>query len=339
MNSRIELQAALMGAPLASRVSTPGRPTNTDPIPVRPIVAATAPRSVLQPSVSRRYKSSPRSAAPHLPRVIWIATDFSKTVSVLVERAARLPHAPGAVFTWVHVTDGARSSDAARRLKLLSQNLKQKLGNVGNAKVAVKLLRGTPWKALSAEASKASVDLLVVGEHGERKFRDLLLGSTAERVLRATQVPVLLVRLRKVRPYQRVLVGLDLTECSRRAFQWAVDISGGGDSLQAVHAYDVEPWRRKLSSATRSQLRALAAGQASSRWDRFSAAAARTPVTLVLRDGDPRDVLLDEARRQDADLLVLGTHGRTGMDHWILGSVAEVALRSAPCDVLIARNV
>jgi nucleotide-binding universal stress UspA family protein len=57
----------------------------------------------------------------------------------------------------------------------------------------------------------------------------------------------------------------------------------------------------------------------------------------VIRRGDPRSVILDEAARRRADLLVVGTHARSGLAHVLLGSVAEWVIRGARCDVLVAR--
>lgn len=63
------------------------------------------------------------------------------------------------------------------------------------------------------------------------------------------------------------------------------------------------------------------------------------PARIVVRKGDPRRVLLEVAAQHDADLVVLDTHGRTGVAHMLLGSVAEAVIREATCDVLVARAV
>jgi nucleotide-binding universal stress UspA family protein len=61
------------------------------------------------------------------------------------------------------------------------------------------------------------------------------------------------------------------------------------------------------------------------------------PLRRAVAEGLPRDVLLAEVGRSRSDLLVLGRHGRTGVVHAFLGSVTEDLLRSAPCDVLVAK--
>jgi len=64
---------------------------------------------------------------------------------------------------------------------------------------------------------------------------------------------------------------------------------------------------------------------------------AGVPVGTTLRAGDVVDTILDTATRLDADLLVMGTHGRTGLERFVLGSVAEQVLRRAPCPVTVVR--
>ena len=58
----------------------------------------------------------------------------------------------------------------------------------------------------------------------------------------------------------------------------------------------------------------------------------------VVREGDPRAVIVDEAKDWDADLIVLGSHGYTGLNRWLLGSVAQFVVNHAPCSVLVVRQ-
>ena len=68
----------------------------------------------------------------------------------------------------------------------------------------------------------------------------------------------------------------------------------------------------------------------------LTASAVVTDATLLVRQGDARTVVLDAAAERGADLLALGTHGRSGSAHVLLGSVAESVVRAARCDVLVA---
>jgi nucleotide-binding universal stress UspA family protein len=68
-------------------------------------------------------------------------------------------------------------------------------------------------------------------------------------------------------------------------------------------------------------------------------AALHLAVESGLRDGDPRTEIVEEARDWGADLIIVGSHGRTGMERWLLGSVAEHVVRHAPCSVEVVRHV
>jgi hypothetical protein len=114
-------------------------------------------------------------------------------------------------------------------------------------------------------------------------------------------------------------------------------------SIPVVHAYQV-PFEDRLGrgpSQGAIAFRRACLTNASSGLDKLLGAwnEAGLRWTPVLRKGDPRVAILLESQRHKADLIVLGTHGRSGMSHVLLGSVAEWVLRAARCDVLIARPV
>ena len=61
-------------------------------------------------------------------------------------------------------------------------------------------------------------------------------------------------------------------------------------------------------------------------------------VETAVRDGDPRSCIVDEAQEWDADLIVVGSHGYTGLKRWLLGSVAQSVVSHAPCSVEVVRK-
>jgi nucleotide-binding universal stress UspA family protein len=63
------------------------------------------------------------------------------------------------------------------------------------------------------------------------------------------------------------------------------------------------------------------------------------PIETCIREGDPRAEIVEEAKSLGADLIVVGSHGRTGVQRWLLGSVAEHVVRHAPCTVEVVRSV
>jgi nucleotide-binding universal stress UspA family protein len=150
-----------------------------------------------------------------------------------------------------------------------------------------------------------------------------------------------------MKPIKRILVATDFSDCSREAVDYAlafaervgaeVDIVhvverpvyfevGVAHSLQLRH--NVEQWLRELKQEAANRLEAL-----------VTEVRDRNPgVRSALRDGTPVDEILKAARDVAADVIVIGTHGRTGLPHVLLGSVAERVVRGAECPVLTVRG-
>jgi nucleotide-binding universal stress UspA family protein len=185
------------------------------------------------------------------------------------------------------------------------------------------------------------VSLAVVGTHGRRGFAHLFLGSVAELVVREAPCPVLTVHAdAEDHAVRRVLVPVDFSGRSDDAVRYAralADLSGARVDL--LHAVDTgfEPdvygvgmlWHEALPSIV----------------ERCRAAMAETAEALLgERAGDlhvevasPAAAVLHAVERLGADLVVMATHGRTGLKRFALGSVAEKVVQHAPCPVLVVK--
>jgi nucleotide-binding universal stress UspA family protein len=142
----------------------------------------------------------------------------------------------------------------------------------------------------------------------------------------------------------KILVPVDLSECSRLALSHALSLAGqvgaGVDALYVVEvpSFQFEPRVAKESGFTSLREYALEMGEAE--LDGFLNkldAEQRKKVSARLEAGRPRDRILEHAQRERYDLIVMGTHGRTGRAHSLAGSVAESIVRMAPCPVLTVR--
>jgi nucleotide-binding universal stress UspA family protein len=137
-------------------------------------------------------------------------------------------------------------------------------------------------------------------------------------------------------------VAVDLSETSRATLDLAVRVVGPTrPMLDVVHVFETA-YEGVLAAVGKKGARA-----AYQRECRDTARAALTKLieesaaasvvrTVVLRQADPRRAILEAARARRADLIALGTHGRTGLPHLLLGSVAEAVMHHAGCDVLVA---
>lgn len=280
---------------------------------------------------------------------VVVATDFSAGAASAAARAALLPLARDATIHLVHVLPGevpaslaeAVKGRAAGALDEAAEDLRRRVSRRGadGPKVEHALLGGKPYAEIIRFARWRGADLVVVGRHGPRALRDALIGSTAERVIRKGDVPVLLVNEEARDPYGRALVALDLSETSRREADLALSLlPDDAREISLVHAYHLSlgSW---LAETVLDAYRREAHDEALKRAKDVAALIEPAGIACrtLVREGDPRLTVLREVMQGGSELLVLGTHGRSGVAHALLGSVAEWLVRTAPCDVAVTR--
>lgn len=287
---------------------------------------------------------------------VLVASDFSRNASMAIDRAARLPLTRGARVHVVHVLPGrlpgelrGRAEEEARaglaRAATVLSRIALRAGN-RDLKVIPVLTRGQTYVRIIQEARRHAAGVIVLGRHGRRSLRDMLIGSTAERVVRESDVPVLVVNLKPARPYHRPMIALDIGDDPRTAgdiVRFALRlVEPSVARFLLFHAVEM-PFERRVRSAL------YEAELADQRrlWERSGARELRrflsgldlprTSLETILRTGEPRRAILREAESRHVDLLVVGTHARSGVAHALLGSVAAWVIRSASCDVAVQR--
>lgn len=285
---------------------------------------------------------------------LLVPTDFSKGAERVIGRALQLPLAPGARVHVVHVLPGdlpakVRAKAEADARNSLEQTLSRAAGHVRKSSCALKLtsevLRGEAFVEIIRCSRSIEAELIVLGRHGRRPVRDMFIGTTAERVIRKGDVPVLVANINPSEPYRRPLIATDLEDATRRTFELALRVLGPeAKSVSVVHAYRA-PFEGfitpTVSAREKSDYRRSFHEQAVKGLAKVLAPYQDIGVQwkAAVRFGDARLVVLGEALRRRADLLVVGTHGRSGVAHALLGSVAEWVIEAAPCDVLVTRPV
>lgn len=208
---------------------------------------------------------------------------------------------------------------------------------------------GIPSREIIALAERSGHDLVVVGTHGRTGFEHVLIGSTAERVVRGAPCPVVTVKRtgtadRGLRApagtsvhkgLAKLLVAVDFSDCGRSAVEYAVQLAdrfGSEVTLLHVaepvaygldftlgHALTGQAFRKQCEESI-AQLAGLFSGRGLS---------ARHEV----QSGVPGDAIRLVAREQGSDAIVMGTHGRRGWSQIRFGSVAEAVIRYAECPV------
>jgi nucleotide-binding universal stress UspA family protein len=225
---------------------------------------------------------------------------------------------------------------AGERLQILATT-----GEYGLVRVEYEVRTGKPFIELILARRAWQADLVVVGSgQGQERF----LGSTSERVLRKAMVPVLVAKRPLQSEPKTVLVPIDYSACAKKAAEEALAVVRHfGGRIVFLHVIDIPPaytvgYAPEVGSIPPVPL--ITPAELAAEWDHFlSALSALDTVSWEkhTREGHPASVIAEEAERHRADLIVMGTHGRTGLTHMLLGSVAEGVVRTTACPVLTIR--
>ena len=239
-------------------------------------------------------------------------------------------------------------------LKTASSQLVDLKGRAERRGIAVttRVATGIPSEEVIAAAQAEDSDLIAVGTRGKTGLAHVLLGSTAERVIRGAPCPVLTVRmepadieeeegaLSRPVPLERILVPVDFSDCSLDALGYAAVVAQQAKaSLMLLHV--LEPVSYGLDfTLGQSKARHADAETWTKRLEELVSSHQHPTMQVEsrLRGGFPVDSILDTAQTLPCDLIVMGTHGRRGISHAISGSVAEAVLRKARCPVIAVRS-
>lgn len=280
-------------------------------------------------------------------RRIVAAVDASELARRAAERAVSLAGRWGAELTLVNVyeTVPAESStiltatiiDENSRLASV-QNIKALAEALGEPELRTVVRPGRDVPGTVCEvATREGADLVVVGTFGRTGVSRFFMGSVAENVVRRASCPVWVERPTEpiVRDVERLMVCTDLSAMGQAGVALASELASELDvTIEMVHALEA-PYRA-LSLETRRELR-------KERREQLTQLAAThfegpPPRVTVVEGANVVDAITGHAARTSPDLLVLATHGHTGLSRVFMGSIAERVTRFAPCSVLVARS-
>ncbi len=270
---------------------------------------------------------------------ILVPTDGSGPANAALEYAAEIAAREDLTVYVLHVVDPDDDPPEAIVEDLLETG--RSWVAAANAPIIDAVRTGTPHEAILEFAADRDVDAIVMGTRGRRGIGRLLLGSVTEAVVRDADLPVLVVRgsadVRRRYPVETVLVPSDGSVHADVALEHALAIADHlGAEVHVVTSVDVSP--AELGEGTDLRLDRLE-DHARSVVDEAADRAAGTDleITTAVRHGSIARTIRTYAEEHDVDLLVMGTHGRSGIDRLLLGSVTERMLRTAPAPVLAVR--
>jgi nucleotide-binding universal stress UspA family protein len=276
---------------------------------------------------------------------IMLATDFSERSDRALRRATLLARQFEASLSIVHVVD----DDQPRRIvdserdaaSALLRELRSTMENVDGICCEIRVELAAPFAGIAQAAAKEKPDLLVIGPHRRQALRDVFVGTTAERTIRSVTCPVLMVNAPPVGTYKHVMLATDLSEGAEHAAKVCGTLGIAPDAKTTVlHAFDAPALHLAMSHSMPAEDRlAYLEAERSEASRKLSAFVKSVGWGLTRQDvrqagTSPAEDILTAAREGSADLIVVGTHGLSGLARFFLGSVAEGVLRGADRDVL-----
>lgn len=277
---------------------------------------------------------------------ILAATDFSTRSDRALRRAAILARALGMSLTLTHVVDDdrppalveAEAQAAARLLDGAAERFAAEGVEAGDPRI----MRGDPFDGILQLAAETDPALIVIGAHRRSVLKDMFVGTTAERLIRKSRWPVLMVNAAPDGPYRRVLAATDLSAASQDALDGLVALGlAAAAPVSIVHVFDAPAVALMARTTTTredierhiDQERARAGAALAD----FLAGLPLVPARKLLRHADPSPAIAIRTAAEDlgADLIVVGRTGRSGMSRALLGSVTQYLLQADRIDVLV----
>jgi nucleotide-binding universal stress UspA family protein len=289
---------------------------------------------------------------------ILVATDFSecskvaldiclgaskcmKTKLYVLHTIEKFPH------DYRHLLSSTAHSNMKQKLEEEAMNkIKAMLPEelLGSEDIVPIVRFGKPFLEIIQVAKEKDVDLMAIGTHGRAGVDRVILGSVAERVVRDAHCPVMVVKSEKYVGFKKIIVPIDFSDYSRLALEYAAATARAHKSkLTILHIYEesfVKPYVNAANSEEEANEIIKAIEQVNeSKYDEFLKTINLSGVEYekLLKKGIPETEIAEIAMEQQANLIVMGTHGRSGIKHILIGSTAEEVVRTVHCDIVVVK--
>ena len=291
---------------------------------------------------------------------ILLAIDSSGASQYVIAEAACRPWPSGTVLCiqtvidmWNWIGPPELAEDAKRQAKSLVAAAAYELRQSGH-EVFSEIDTSLAKNAIPAYAKKWGANLIMIGSHRSNALTRFVVGSVAHAVLRTAPCSVEIVRPRPrgltgCSRGMKIVVGTDGSNCSQKAVcavanrPWPaeslVNVISVQEPIFPIVGTSFDPYFPvDVVDEMTERERCRAEDALTSARQMLSSAGVKLCDTSVTLLGDPRNILLDEAKSWGADLIVVGSHGRHGFDRVLLGSVSEAVAMHSHCSVEVIRD-
>lgn len=292
---------------------------------------------------------------------ILVATDFSNSSEFALIRAMEIAKTSNAEITFLHIVEKKNIDEVLDKYlgKLLpgalwltteeyyQSLLQEKINSFGNKNINIRLMilpKGKPPVKILSYANKNKFDLLVIGAHGRYSIRDTFVGTTAEYIAKKTKCPVLIIKNKPVKSYNKILVPIDFSQPSKNALNSAIQLFPKA-TIEMLHIgdYEYENLLRKeakeenISRTKLNNLKKAILFYLEDKMKKFVKSIKKKQQILssYIDLGYPAPIILKESETKNRDLIVMGTQGHGKMHYLFMGRVAHAVLRETTKDILL----
>ena len=289
---------------------------------------------------------------------IVVATDFSQTAKQVIDRAIDLAQRHESGIALLHVMQPDLPTLASPEMLVVPPDFADRLRAASNEAldqdaeriralgiaVTTHLEHGIPAQCITARASALGADLILIGARGHTRFEHLLLGSVVESVVRTARQPVLTIHpgdRRPVEPVGTLLFPTDLSPDSEVALSTAIRLLARREEskILLVHTFHLAPsvvpftgFGEAVPPYFVENAQQIAEAAVQPVVDRLRRQG--FDVEAVIERGDPAEVVIALAAEREVDVIAIGTHARSPLRRFLLGSTTLRVVEHAPCPVL-----
>jgi nucleotide-binding universal stress UspA family protein len=293
----------------------------------------------------------------HIQQILF-PTDFSDTSSAALGHALMLAHRFDAVLTMLHA---AAPNETAKDLRFpevnpaadefedtLAEQLAQIVGAGPSRKIRLERVvhrNPDPVEEICSFSSSNNIDLIIMGTHGRTGLSHLLSSSVTEHVVRSANCPVMTVKAGKqcseAAPYFDILVPVDFSPYSQKALRYGRTLAQAFEAnLHVLHVFDqpIYPAHYGLGDEVLIQFNPEVQRRSHDEMERLvSQFGAEVRCQIHVREGRAYSEIVRFVEEEECDLVVMGTHGLSGLEHFLLGGTTEKVMRHASCPVLAVK--
>ena len=284
---------------------------------------------------------------------LLLATDSSEFSEGVIREAIRMARRCGSKLTAISVieTNPEFESTAPQVLEKMEKEVRGHLDSVqARAKQEGVACETTisegedSYKHIVDEAAAQKSTLIVMGRRGKKGFRRLVMGSTTSWTIGHSPCSVLVVPRNAQVEFKSIVVASDGSPHSAAAASEAIGIAKRNSAkltvLAVVPADIAMPTDIDFATIAREKLadQEMQSAEKNAKAVKEAAQRAGVDAQAFVMSGKPADAIIEIAKDKSADLIVVGSHGRTGLDRLLMGSVAERVIVLSTCAVLVAKG-